>query len=63
MKLGRLVYGASDIDLCNILGVKGAECAKTVFAGSGANIEVTAGVLREKATEILKSYFADHNKG
>ena len=36
-KLGRLVYGASDIELCELLGVGGAECARTVFEGSGAS--------------------------
>ena len=43
-KLGRLVYGASDIDLCEILGVKGSECSKIVFEKSGANIEVVSGM-------------------
>lgn len=33
-KLGRLVYGASDIDLCNLLGEPGAECCKLVFENS-----------------------------
>ena len=62
-KLGRLVYGASDIDLCEILGVTGAECSKTVFAQSGAHTAVTAGVLREEALAVLKDYFTTHNKG
>ncbi len=62
-KLGRLVYGASDIDLCEILGVKGSECSKTVFEQSGANIAVTSGVLRENAVDVLKKYFINHKKG
>ena len=62
-KLGRLVYGASDIDLCNILGVQGSECSKIVFENSGANIEVTAGVMREDALDVLRKYFSDHKKG
>lgn len=62
-KLGRLVYGASDIDLCNILNVAGSECSKIVFKSSGAKTQVTSGVLREKAIEILKEYFTNHNKG
>ncbi|MBP0963138.1 MAG: nucleoside deaminase [Oscillospiraceae bacterium] len=62
-KLGRLVYGARDIDLCNILGVQGAECSSLVFANSGTAIKVTSGVLREKAIEVLQGYFADHKKG
>lgn len=62
-KLGRLVYAASDIDLCGILGVRGSECSKIVFEQSGANIDVSSGVLREQAMEILKKYFSNHLKG
>lgn len=62
-KLGRLVYGASDIELCEILGVTGAECAKTVFAQSGANICVTSGVLRDESFTVLAEYFRNHVKG
>lgn len=62
-KLGRLVYGASDIDLCAILGVTGAECAKTVFSQSGAKTEVTSGVLRDESLRVLEAYFKNHTKG
>lgn len=62
-KLGRLVYGASGIDLCKILGFEGAECSKTVFEGSGARTETAAGVLREEALMVLEEYFAEHKKG
>ena len=62
-KLGRLVYGASDMDLCEILGVQGAKCCETVFGASHADIEVTGGVLREEALKVLKSYFSKHTKG
>ena len=62
-KLGRLVYGASDIDLCNILGVTGAECSKTVFSQSGAKIEVVSGILRDESMAVLRKYFAEHTKG
>ena len=62
-KLGRLVYGASDVDLCNILGVKGSECSKIVFSNSGADIMVASGVLREDALEVLENYFSKHSKG
>ena len=62
-KLGRLVYAASDVDLCDILGVQGSECSRIVFENSGANIAVSSGILREEAMEVLKSYFADHAKG
>ena len=63
VKLGKLVYGASDIDLCDILGVNGSECSKIVFEKSGAATKVVSGVLRENAIDILKKYFADHKKG
>lgn len=62
-KLGRLVYAASDIDLCNILGVKGAECCNIVFSNSGNKIKVTSGVLRDESLVVLKDYFVNHNKG
>lgn len=56
-KLGRLVYGASDIDLGNILGSGGTECSRIVFENSKAKIEVTAGVLRDEAIAVLADYF------
>ena len=62
-RLGRLVYGASDLDLCEILGVQGAKCCDIVFENSGASIEVISGVLHEEAIAGLKSYFSDHAKG
>ena len=62
-KLGRLVYGASDIELCELLGVSGAECARTVFEGSGARISVSAGVMRDEALAVLSGYFKNHGKG
>ena len=62
-KLGRLVYGASDIDLCEILGVVGSECSKIVFEAMGAKTEVTSGVLRERSLAVLKDYFENHQKG
>ena len=62
-KVGRLVYGASDIDLCDILNVKGAECSRIVFENSGWKPQVTSGVLRDKSLEILYGYFKNHTKG
>lgn len=62
-KLGRLVYGANDIDLCNILNVRGSECCKAVFENMGADIKVIPGVLREEALNILSDYFKNHSKG
>ena len=62
-KLGRLVYGASDVDLCEILGVEGSLCTKIVFEAMGVKTEVTSGVLREEALAVLKDYFENHQKG
>ncbi len=62
-KLGRLVYAASDIDLCNILGVKGAECCRLVFENSGWKPRVTPDVLREESLKVLSAYFKKHSKG
>lgn len=64
VKLGRLVYGASDMDLCEILGAKGSECSKLVFENSPqAQIKITAGVLKDESIKVLKSYFSNHEKG
>ena len=62
-RLGKLVYAASDIDLCEILGVRGSKCSEIVFTSSGASIEVISGVLRERALEGLRDYFSTHLKG
>ncbi len=62
-KLGRLVYAASDIELCKLLSVNGSECSKVVFGSSGADIEVVPGVLRLEALKVLESYFKEHSKG
>ena len=62
-KLGKLVYGASDIDLCKVLGVEGSECSKMVFSSMGADIKVVSGVLQSQAIEVLKDYFINHKKG
>lgn len=63
VKLGRLVYGASDIELCEILGDKGSECSKTVFGNSHHKPQVTAGVLKEESLKILREYFSVRKKG
>lgn len=63
VRLGRLVYGASNIELEAILGNEGCNCSKIVFDNSFWKPEVTAGVLREEALGILESYFAEHAKG
>ena len=58
VKLGRLVYGASNRDLEHILGEEGCDCSEIVFANSSHQPQVTAGVLREEAKEILRFYFS-----
>ena len=63
VKLGRLVYGASNIDLEGILGNEGCNCSKMVFDNSFWQPQVTAGVLREESLETLKHYFGTHAKG
>ncbi len=62
-KLGKLVYGASDIDLCNILGVDGSKCSETVFKSMGTQTLVTPGIMRDEALKVLKDYFKKHKKG
>ena len=61
-KLGRLVYGASDADLGEILGGKGSAPSAEVFANSPASPRVTAGVCREECLALLRDYFRDHEK-
>ena len=61
-KLGKLVYGASDIDLCEIIGSTGSECSKTVFENSHYAAQVVGGVLREESIALLKEYFKNNEK-
>lgn len=61
-KVGRLVYGASDIELCEILNVQGSECSKIVFENSGHKSDITAGVMRDESLAVLKKYFASNGK-
>ena len=63
VKLGRLVYGAGNIDLEDILGNKGVSSSKMVFDNSYWKPQVTGGVLREESIEVLKEYFGRHKKG
>ena len=62
-KLGRLVFGASDRDLCSLLGAEGADCCGTVFGLAGNAIRVEGGLLREESLAVLRPYFAGHEKG
>ena len=61
-KLGRLVYGASDIDLCKIIGKSGSDCCEVVFSRSAHHPQVTGGVMREESLAILSSYFSKNGK-
>ncbi len=63
VKLGRLVYGASNNALEELLGNEGCNCSKMVFDNSFWKPDVTAGVLKEESLVILKEYFAQHEKG
>ena len=63
VKLGRLVYGASNIELEQILGNEGCNCSRIVFEHSFWQPKVTAGVMREESLTILKKYFENHGKG
>lgn len=63
VKLGRLVYGASNNDLEQILGNDGCCCSEMVFDNSFWHPQVTAGVLREESLAVLKEYFETHAKG
>ena len=63
VKLGRLVYGASNMELEEILGNEGCNCSRIVFENSFWQPEVKSGVLRDEALEVLKDYFQNHDKG
>lgn len=63
VKLGRLVYGASNIDLENLLGKIGSKCSDAVFKNSSHRPEVTSGVLKERCVKTLAEYFSTRKKG
>ena len=63
VKLGRLVYGASNMELEHILGNEGCNCSRMVFEHSFWQPEVTEGILRKEALEILEKYFSTNKKG
>ena len=63
VKLGRLVYAASNMELEKILGNEGCNCSKMVFDNSFWQPQVTAGVLREESLVILNASFEKHEKG
>ncbi len=64
VKLGRLVYGASNDDLEKILGNEGGcNCSRIVFENSFWKPDVAEGVLREESIKVLEEYFRTHQKG
>lgn len=63
VKLGRLVYGASNIDLENVLGKVGSKCSDVVFKNSSHRPEVTSGVLKKRCVKTLAEYFSTRKKG
>ena len=63
VKLGRLVYGASNTDLEHILGNEGCNCFQMVFENSFWHPQVSSSVLQEDSLAILKEYFGTHAKG
>lgn len=63
VKLGRLVYGASNDDLEQLLGNRGCNCSRMVFENSFWKPSVTGGVLREESLAVLREYFSTHKKG
>ena len=63
VKLGRLVYGASNMELEHILGNEGCNCSRMVFEHSFWQPEVTEGILRKEALEILEKHFSTNKKG
>ena len=63
VKLGRLVYGAGNMELEHILGNEGCNCSRMVFEYSFWQPKVTEGILREEALEILEKYFSTNEKG
>lgn len=63
VKLGRLVYGASNMELEHILENEGCNCSRMVFEHSFWQPKVTEGILREEALEILEKYFSTNEKG
>lgn len=63
VKLGRLVYGASNTDLEHILGNVGCNCSGMVFKNSFWKPQVTSGVLRDESLAVMREYFEKHEKG
>lgn len=63
LKLGRLVYAATNADLEELVGGTGSNCSAIVFENSFWQPRVSSGVLRERALEVLRDYFSENKKG
>ncbi|WP_341277965.1 nucleoside deaminase [Paenibacillus sp. FSL H8-0537] len=61
--VGRLVYSASNMELCSILGEQGSPCSQIVFENSHHKPDITAGILREESLSVLAAYFSHNTKG
>lgn len=59
VKLGTLVYAASNEDLENIFGGRGCNCSELVFNHSDYRPRVRTGVLRDDSLKILTEYFSN----
>lgn len=57
-KLGKMVYGASNLDLEEkILQQTGSHTSELTFQEMGRGPETTGGILRDQAYQVLQSYF------
>ncbi len=63
VNLGRLVFGASNAELEEMLGNPGCSSCQPVFENSFRKPLVTGGVLREESLKVLEAYFSGHAKG
>ena len=63
VNLGRLVFGAGNADLEEMLGNPGCSSCQLVFENSVRKPLVTGGVLREESLKVLQAYFSGHEKG
>lgn len=63
VRLGRLVYAASNMDLCEILHESGCNCSAMVFENSPYAPSVTSGILRDESLKVLRQHFTNRAKG
>ena len=62
VKMGALVYAASNEELQEIVGRKGYNVSKIVFDHSYHQPVVRTGVLREESLQVLREFFKTHKK-